>query len=80
MSIDKKEEQIIQAFAAALKKRREPKGMSQEALAHAISSHFTHISRLENGHKQPTLVMLFKLAEELGVRPSSILEEMESEL
>lgn len=67
------DEQIIEAFGKVLKKYRETKGLSQEALAHAINSHSTHISRLENGHKQPTLTTFYKISKELGVRPEEMI-------
>jgi len=67
------EEQIIQAFGKVFKEYRESKGLSQEALAHAIKSHATHISRLENGHKQPTLTTLFKIAEKLEMEPEEFI-------
>lgn len=67
------DEQIIESFGRVLKKSREAKGLSQEALAHAIQSHATHISRLENGHKQPTLTTLFKIAEKLEIEPEELI-------
>lgn len=67
------EEQIIKAFGQVLKDSREAVGLSQEALAYAIDSHATHISRLENGHKQPTLTTIFKIAEKLGMEPDELI-------
>ena len=67
------DEQIIKAFGKVLKELREAKGVSQEALAHSIKSHATHISRLENGHKQPTLTTLFKIADKLNVDPEKLI-------
>lgn len=67
------DEQIIKSFGKVLKKSREARGLSQEALAHAIKSHATHISRLENGHKQPTLTTIFKIANKLGIEPEELI-------
>lgn len=72
------DEQIIKAFGKVLKELREAKGLSQEALAHAINSHATHISRLENGHKQPTLTTIFKIATNLGVKPEDLITKSKS--
>lgn len=72
------EEQIIKAFGQVLKKAREERGLSQEALAHAIKSHATHISRLENGQKQPTLTTLFKIAEKLELDPEELITRTKS--
>lgn len=69
------EEQVVKAFGRVLREHRISKGLSQETLAHAIQSHATHISRLENGHKQPTLITLFKLAEKLGLDPEELISK-----
>lgn len=50
--------------------------MSQEQLAHGIDSHSTHISRLENGHKQPTLTTVFKLASILNISPQDLIAKV----
>ena len=72
------DEKIIKAFGKVLKELREAKGITQEALAHAIKSHATHISRLENGHKQPTLTTIFKIALHLGVKPEELITKSKS--
>ena len=71
-----KEEQIIRKFGLLLKEYREASGLSQEKLAHAIESHSTHISRLENGHKQPTLTTIYKLAQALNINPEIFIREI----
>ncbi len=68
--------EIIKSFGRVLREIREEKGITQERLANEISSHFTHISRLENGHKQPTLTTLFKLADILKVEPEYFFARM----
>ena len=70
------ESEIIRSFGKVLREIREEKGITQERLANEIQSHFTHISRLENGHKQPTLTTLFKLAEILKVEPEDFIVRM----
>ena len=77
--MSKEDEKIIFAFGQVLKRKRLELGVSQEKLAFNIESHFTHISRLENGHKQPTLVMIFKLSRELGISPHDLIAEVEKE-
>lgn len=72
------DEQIIKGFGQVLKELREANGLSQEALAHAIKSHATHISRLENGHKQPTLTTLFKIADRLDINPEELISKVRS--
>ena len=70
-------QKLIISFGKILKQKRIEAGISQEQLAFNIKSHPTHISRLENGHKQPTLSMIFKLCNELKVRPSVLISELE---
>ncbi|WP_421870669.1 helix-turn-helix domain-containing protein [Marinoscillum sp.] len=70
------ESEIIKSFGRVLKEIREEKGFTQERLANESESHFTHISRLENGHKQPTLTTLFRLAEILKVEPEDFILRM----
>ncbi len=72
------DEQIIKGFGEVLKELREANGLSQETLAHAIKSHATHISRLENGHKQPTLTTLFKIADRLDINPEELISKLRS--
>ncbi|WP_109830111.1 helix-turn-helix domain-containing protein [Reichenbachiella versicolor] len=70
------DEKIIAAFGKILKEHREAKGLTQEQLAHAIQSHSTHISRLENGHKQPTLITIFKIAACLDMKPVELISKI----
>jgi len=67
-------------FGSALRRLRFEKGLSQEALAEraGMASH-AHLCRLENGRKQPTVEMLFRLAEALEIPASVIILEMEKE-
>jgi transcriptional regulator with XRE-family HTH domain len=70
------EAEIIKSFGKVLKGLREERGVTQEKLAFDIGSHSTHISRLENGHKQPTLTTIFRLAEVLEVGPEYFILEI----
>ena len=67
-------------FGPVLRRLRFAKGLSQEALAEraGMVSH-AHLCRLESGRKQPTVEMLFRLADALEVPASSIIEEMEKQ-
>jgi transcriptional regulator with XRE-family HTH domain len=78
--VAKEDQQLIDTFGKVLKQLREEQSISQEKLAFTINSHFTHISRLENGHKQPTLTMIFRLAEQLNLEPSQLIKKIEDEL
>lgn len=66
-------------FGWIVKKIRISKGMSQHDLAVILEISRSHIGRLENGEKQPSLNMIFKIAEALGVTASSIIAAMEGQ-
>ena len=56
-------------FGATLRKLREEKGLSQEALASRLDMVSNgYISRLESGQKNPTLDMLFRISEALEMK------------
>ena len=58
---------IDQAFGDVLRRLRNEAGLSQEELAHRCDLHRTYISMLERGLKSPSLGVVVRLAEELGV-------------
>ena len=59
-----------------LKRLREAKGLSQEALAKKCRPQTTreYVNRLEAGKYDPTVGMLKRLAKALGVPPAELLE------
>lgn len=50
-----------------LKRFRQAAGLSQEAFAFECGLHRTYVSGVERGVRNPTVVVLAKLAEPLGV-------------
>lgn len=67
-------------FRDNLRALRTKRGMSQAALADAMSYtgskvHVPYISDIENGVKMPGLAMIARIAEALGVSPSELLSE-----
>ncbi len=64
-------------FAENLRRHRERRGLSQEALARACLVHRTEISLLERGAREPRLSTLVRLARGLRVPVSALLEEVE---
>ena len=65
------------SFGTVMRRLRIERGLSQEELALrlAMSSH-AHLSRLESGKKQPTLDMVFRLADALDVEAWEIVKSM----
>jgi putative transcriptional regulator len=53
----------------------EAKGMTQSALADALDTRFITVNRICNGHREPTLEMLFKIARILKVSPKELIRE-----
>jgi len=66
------------AFGQALREVRKEQGFSQERLA--LEAHFdrTYVSLIERGVRSPTVRVVAKLAETLGVNPSEIMRRMET--
>ena len=56
-----------------LQRLRREKGWSQEALAFESGLHRTYVSGIERGVRNPTLLILEKLAKTLGVAPAELL-------
>ncbi|WP_209125741.1 helix-turn-helix domain-containing protein [Alkalihalobacillus sp. BA299] len=71
---------ISQSFGKVLKKYRKHNNLSQEKLALLCDLDRTFISLLERGKRQPGLSTVFVLANQLNIRPSELIKEMEEEL
>lgn len=52
----------------AIRRLREERGMTPEALAHAVDSDASNISRLERSRQKPGFDLLAEIAAALGVR------------
>lgn len=58
-----------------VRKFREERGISQEELAFDCGLHRTYISGVERGVRNPTVVVLEKIAKALKVASSRLLDE-----
>lgn len=58
-----------------MRARREGLGWSQERLAEVAGLHRTYIGSIERGERNVALLNIIRLAEALGVRPGSLLDE-----
>ena len=65
---------IREVFALNLRKARQSKGLSQEALAHDSAVDRTYISALERGVYGATIDMVDRLATVLDVEASALLQ------
>lgn len=70
-------ETLQQTFGLIVKRRRERKGISQEALADAAGLHRTYISLLERGLRMPSILVVQKLAGALETTMVSLMGELE---
>jgi transcriptional regulator with XRE-family HTH domain len=61
----------------ALRQMRKTAGISQEELAFEAKVDRPYISELENGHKSPTVEVLFRICPVLGVAASELIAQVE---
>ncbi|MFL0809112.1 MAG: helix-turn-helix domain-containing protein [Agarilytica sp.] len=68
-------EQVVKtAFAETLRKYRTETNRSQQDVATKCDMSFRYYQELEAGTKQPTITMLFKIADSLEVNPAELIE------
>ena len=56
-----------------VRKRRQAHGLSQEQLAFAAEIDLTYVGGIERGMRNPSVVVLARIAEALGVEPADLL-------
>lgn len=74
MSIQPHECRLVTIFANNVKKLRAANDISQEELAERAGVHRTYVGMLERGEKNVTIYNIERIADALGVKPSSLLE------
>lgn len=55
-----------------VRRLREAKGLSQEALAHSADLTTRYVGGIERGEENPTVAVLGRLAEALGTEPAAM--------
>jgi transcriptional regulator with XRE-family HTH domain len=68
------ESNLKELFGKVLLQLREAKGVSQQELADNCNIERAYISRLERGLFQPTITIVFKIADYFDKKPSEIIE------
>ncbi len=69
-----------EAFGKILKKVRLEKGFTQERLAQESDCHTTYISQIERGLKNPSILVVFRIAQALGIQPHTLILSTEEEI
>jgi transcriptional regulator with XRE-family HTH domain len=67
--------EIRQRLGRNVRRLREQKGWSQEKFAFEADIHRTYVSDIERGARNPTIIIVEKLAMSLNVKASELLEE-----
>jgi transcriptional regulator with XRE-family HTH domain len=70
--------QPVEAFGKVLRAIRCERGLSQESLALEAGIQRNYVSLIERGVNQPTITIIFKLAAALEMKPSQVIELVES--
>lgn len=65
---------IRHRLAANLRALRNERGLSQEALAFEVGLHRTYVSDIERGARNPTILVVERLASALKVTPGRLLD------
>lgn len=73
MSKRKRARAVRKAFGHALRETRLKGHLTQEALALDAGTSRNHVQRLEYGTRQPTLTMIFDLAEAATIDPEELI-------
>ncbi len=65
---------IRRQFGLNVARLRQDKGLSQESLAFECGLHRTYISGIERGIRNPTIVIVDKIAKALKLKPGALLD------
>lgn len=63
---------VLTTFGLNVRKLREAKGLTQEVLAEKAELHSTYVSGIERGVRNPSLLIVIRIAHGLGARVSEI--------
>lgn len=64
--------ELEKLFGENVRRFRQAKGLSQEEFAHQAGLHTTYVSGVENGHRNPTVRVVAKIASALEIEPAQL--------
>ena len=64
---------LEQVFGVNVRRLRKARGMTQEALAHEVELGVSYLGQLERGQRNPTLEVVARFADVLGVTPVELI-------
>jgi transcriptional regulator with XRE-family HTH domain len=67
----------LEAFAANVRRLRQERGLTQEALAERAELHMTDIARIETLRRDPGIKVVAKIAYGLGVPAAALMASVE---
>lgn len=73
------ESNLKQAFGKILRQLRTEKEISQQELADNCDIERAYISRLERGLFQPSITIVFKIADYFGMKPAELIEKVDAQ-
>jgi transcriptional regulator with XRE-family HTH domain len=68
---------ILKTFGQRLRVLRGQAGLSQEALADRCGLHRTYVGSVERGERNPSILIVFRIAEGLGVPANRLLGDVD---
>lgn len=69
---------VLVKFGKAVRSVRNAAGISQEELADRTEIHRTYIGGIERGERNPTLIMIARIAKALGISASHLIQLTEN--
>jgi transcriptional regulator with XRE-family HTH domain len=64
--------ETVDAFALAIRHLRKEKKLSQEKFAAICGIHTTHLSRIERSVREPSLTIIYRIADGCGITASEL--------
>ena len=70
----------VKTVGKVIKQYREKKNWSQEVLSGLAGVNRSHLSKIEIGKNSPTITILHRIADALGIKTSELIKTVESEI